>query len=356
MFDFKKSLKKAAKEYGVDISPTKPDEVMGIIDSKDGYQDALLESIFQELTALGNSKKKHKATITVSLGFELSDGPKWELDWLIRNIELATLSELRRKKILKYKTEARPIADSDSYNQVVAAITCVPQKFFDWYGTEELGLKGMGNILAFHRKLVLALNSVTAALYYLQIFEWYSDEKKDTEGYIAKSKSDIQRATTLTRSEQDSSRTLLEKGEWLDVRPGKHGFKAERFRPLKPITISRKAADAAKQSFRAKTAGMSRIDELYVEFVGIEAAIEENPTRVLQKYENKITGELPPMDGSKKSTFSKIGDDIWDRKGFERYDHDENAMLADYARYKFLVKQRNEKKKEINEVRASLQK
>jgi hypothetical protein len=356
-YDFKKSLKQAAEDHAIDFAPTKPEEVIRIVDNKDSYKESITEAIFQALKQLKEVERQNDVAITISLGFVLEDGdPKWELDWLVRMIELGTLSELSQKKIISsYEEKTRPFAENGSYDEVIAVITCNPEKFLDWYGMEVLGLNAMGNVLAFHSELARALGSVTAAIYYLQIYKWYNDEPKDLDGYIAKSKDMIRTATTLTRSEQDPVKERLERDGWLDVRPGKYGFKADRFKPLKPITISTKDADALQQISRARSEALSRLDELYAELEAIELSIEENPTRVLQVYENKATGELPPIDGNKKkSTFGRLGDDIWDRKGFERYDHDENAMLKDYARYKSDIKSRGKKKEEIRALREKL--
>lgn len=355
MFDFNESLKRAAGEYGIDFLDETSDEVTAVLNRKDDYRSGILEEILHEIEALGDARKDAEATFIISLGLEVAGDPKWKLDWLIQSIERATLDELREKKVLHYEEKLRHVSGDDFYNEVIAVITCTPKIFLDWYGAQQLGLKGMGEVLAYHRELVHATGSAVAALYYLRMHEWYQDEAKDMEGYITKTETAIQDAIGLTKTEQIGCRKLLEKDEWLDIWTGnRHGFHINRFKPLRPVAMDRKTADAIRQSSRMRSEKFSELDELCTELSGIDDAIADNPTRVLQKHEDKQIGELPSITGKGPSTFSRLGDDIWDRKGFERYNHDENAMRADYAIFKSLAKKKAEIDFKIKELMAAL--
>lgn len=351
-FDSDETLRQIIDDLGVELSPVKPKEVMRVIDDREFYEDAVIENIFREIRKFGKAKSKRETTITIGLGEELDDGPKWELEWLARMIKLDLLRRLCEKDILNYKEGTRLFPGDGSFNEATAVITCIPQVFVNWYGIDKLASERLGDIMAFNRELAFALNSVTAAIYYLQIVDWYHDEEKDSDGYITKTIDEIKRGTSLTKSQQNTAKAVL-MGDWLDIQEGKYGFHINRFKPLKPVSIDRNVADALRQVSRARSEKISRLDGLYAELDAVEMSISENPAGELQKYENKATGELPAMDAKGKSKFSKKGDDIWQRKGFERFADDYKLELG-YAQFKADIRRKHELERKINELMKSL--
>lgn len=67
-----------------------------------------------------------------------------------------------------------------------------------------------GRPIAFHPELARILGGIAEAIYFQQLHFW-GDKGHDPDGWIYKSKKDIQDETTLTRDQQDRIRKKLEK-------------------------------------------------------------------------------------------------------------------------------------------------
>jgi len=66
--------------------------------------------------------------------------------------------------------------------------------------------------IAFHAILAIKLGSINAAIYLQQFLYWYEKGKR-ADGFIYKTKNEIQAETTLTRDQQDKVRKeLVRKG------------------------------------------------------------------------------------------------------------------------------------------------
>lgn len=71
--------------------------------------------------------------------------------------------------------------------------------------------------IAFHPDLARLFNSMEAAIYWQQLFYW-SDKGKRSDGFVFKTKEEIEEETTLTRFQQDKIRRKLEKDGYLETK------------------------------------------------------------------------------------------------------------------------------------------
>ena len=93
------------------------------------------------------------------------------------------------------------------------------------------------NPIAFYPQLAKELGSIEAAIFYQQIFYW-APKGKRADGFIYKTKDEIEAETTLSRFQQDKIRTLLVKKGWLEVKKIKaNGAPVLHYRPLKNIEV-----------------------------------------------------------------------------------------------------------------------
>lgn len=75
----------------------------------------------------------------------------------------------------------------------------------------------MQRIVAFYPELAMELRDVCAAILYQQLYYW-SDKGTREDGFIYKTKEEIQEETALTRDQQDRARKKLEKLGWLETK------------------------------------------------------------------------------------------------------------------------------------------
>ena len=71
--------------------------------------------------------------------------------------------------------------------------------------------------IAFYPQLARLFKSVNAAIYLQQLLYW-SDKSSREDGYIFKSKMEIEEETALTRDQQDATRKRLEKAGVLETK------------------------------------------------------------------------------------------------------------------------------------------
>jgi hypothetical protein len=69
-------------------------------------------------------------------------------------------------------------------------------------------------VIAFRPEIARHLKSTEAAIYYQQLLYW-SDKGKRTDGFVYKTKVDIEQETSLNRYQQDKARNILEKKGWI---------------------------------------------------------------------------------------------------------------------------------------------
>lgn len=92
--------------------------------------------------------------------------------------------------------------------------------------------------IAFYPDLAIALGGISEAIYYQQLYFW-GDKGKRSDGFIYKSKKEIQDETTLTRDQQDRIREKLVKGGWLEVKNLKaNNAPTLHYKTLREITFS----------------------------------------------------------------------------------------------------------------------
>jgi len=75
----------------------------------------------------------------------------------------------------------------------------------------------LSNVVAFHPELVKIFGDVEKALYIQQLYFW-SNKGKRKDGYIYKSKNEIEEETGLTRAQQDRCRKFFEKEGILETK------------------------------------------------------------------------------------------------------------------------------------------
>ena len=71
--------------------------------------------------------------------------------------------------------------------------------------------------ISFYPEVAKQLGSIPAALFYQQLCYW-SNKGTRKDGFIFKTKDDLEEETTLSREQQDKARKLLEKIGWLEVK------------------------------------------------------------------------------------------------------------------------------------------
>lgn len=125
------------KEMIDDIeTETTPEEVMGVVNSKDIYRDYIYQEIFSKTPTKDSSGLPRKIELDFGQA-AVKDEPKWELDWLVGCIKIATLSKLLADNIiLRFNVETREVLDDFGvggffYN--TAFITYEPKTFLEWY-------------------------------------------------------------------------------------------------------------------------------------------------------------------------------------------------------------------------------
>lgn len=92
--------------------------------------------------------------------------------------------------------------------------------------------------IAFYPQLAKELGSIEVAIYYQQLYYW-SDKGGRNDGFIYKSKEEIEEETTLTRYQQDKCRKVLEDGGWLVTKLIKaNGAPTLHYKCLKDVTVS----------------------------------------------------------------------------------------------------------------------
>lgn len=93
--------------------------------------------------------------------------------------------------------------------------------------------------IAFYPRLARELGDIASALYYQQIYFW-SDKGDREDGYIYKSKREIEEETTLTREQQDRIRKKLEEMGWIKTKltHDKKGKPTIHFKCLVDIGVS----------------------------------------------------------------------------------------------------------------------
>lgn len=103
--------------------------------------------------------------------------------------------------------------------------------------------------IAFYPDLARELGGIGEAIYYQQIHFW-SDKGNREDGFIYKSKEEIEHETTLTRDQQDRIRTKLTKMGWIEVKKvqAPNGAPTLHYRPLIALSIVGKPANAKVQN------------------------------------------------------------------------------------------------------------
>lgn len=92
--------------------------------------------------------------------------------------------------------------------------------------------------IAFYPQLAQELGSIEAAIYYQQLYYW-SDKGYLEDGWIYKTKKEIEEETTIPARTQDRIRARLEEMGWLEVRIAKvKGAPTTHYKCLKEYTFS----------------------------------------------------------------------------------------------------------------------
>lgn len=95
----------------------------------------------------------------------------------------------------------------------------------------------MDKPIAFYPQLARELGSVTAAIYYQQIYYWSSKGKRD-DGFIYKSAKEIEEETTITEKQQRLARKVLKEKGWIEMKKMQaNGAPTWHFKPLITIEV-----------------------------------------------------------------------------------------------------------------------
>ena len=112
-------------------------------------------------------------------------------------------------------------------------------------------------VIAFHPSLARELGGIGEAIFYQQILFW-SDKGTREDGFIYKSKKEIEEETMLTERQQDPIRKkLVEKG-WLEVKKMKaNGVPTLHYKAIMGVSITTKGRNGNLQNVGMETDIMS---------------------------------------------------------------------------------------------------
>lgn len=141
----------------------------------------------------------------------------------------------------------------------------------------------------FYPWLAKALGSIQAAIYYQHLWFWRNKGGR-RDGFIYKSKSEIERETALTRNQQDRVRERLEIGGFLEVKKKMaNGHPTLHFKPLiSPTSISEKATNP-----QARNQPIHEHDNSF-------SITDKNPEK---ETDNRLPDGNSPISLSKKKTY-----------------------------------------------------
>jgi hypothetical protein len=139
--------------------------------------------------------------------------------------------------------------------------------------------------IAFYPELAIELGDISSAIYYQQIYYW-SDKGGREDGFIYKTKNEIQEETTLTREQQDRIRKKLVETGWLEVKTiNAKGHPTIHYKPLKEISIS---VNSGKPTIPIVGNPLYQQCETHV---SITESTTENTTDIKQQLADKSAGK-----------------------------------------------------------------
>lgn len=107
--------------------------------------------------------------------------------------------------------------------------------------------------IAFYPQLAKILGDIESAIYYQQILYW-ADKGKRKDGFIYKTKEELEAETTLTRDQQDRVRKNLVKLGWLEVKNMRaNGHNTLHYKPLKSLELIVSEGNPPRKSHRGKS-------------------------------------------------------------------------------------------------------
>lgn len=106
----------------------------------------------------------------------------------------------------------------------------------------------MKRIIAFYPELSIELGGIPEAIYYQQLYYW-RDKGNRPDGFIYKTKEEIEEETTLSREQQDRIKKKLIDLGWLEVKRIKaNGAPTLHYKTLKDLSFSISGKDTNQKS------------------------------------------------------------------------------------------------------------
>jgi DnaD/phage-associated family protein len=143
--------------------------------------------------------------------------------------------------------------------------------------------------IAYHPIIAKSVGSVVAALFLSQLMYW-SDKGKDKEGWIWKTRAEMEEETGLSRSEQDTARKVL--GEHGVLEEKRAGTPAKMHYRIKWDELCKLVGDFEQSSLQdsaIKIAGNKQtITEITTEST-TESTSTATKSKIFSKYENEIS-------------------------------------------------------------------
>jgi hypothetical protein len=168
----------------------------------------------------------------------------------------------------------------------------------------------MKNPIAFYPKLAELLGDIPSAIYYQQLNYW-SDKGSRDDGFIYKSKHEIQEETTLTREQQDRIKAKLVKMGWLETKLIQvKGHPVIHYKTLKHIDIS-----ISGKPTNGK-AGKPLMDTRESHLSSTKTTTENTPLAAEAADEFSFEEYLKNMRFKNPQRHINIIGDYWDFKGF----------------------------------------
>jgi len=148
----------------------------------------------------------------------------------------------------------------------------------------------MEKVIAFHPELVEILGDIQTAIYFQQLYYW-RDKGGRKDGYVYKSKKEIEKETTLSRFHQDKARKKLVELGWISVKKFKaNGAPTLHFKCLYELSLISKPVTNGK------------VTELPMEkrlsYQSITENTTENTTDIYSESENSEKSLLKPPNSN----------------------------------------------------------
>lgn len=168
----------------------------------------------------------------------------------------------------------------------------------------------MKKLIAFYPELAIILGGIPEAIYYQQLYYW-KDKGSRLDGFIYKTKEEIEEETTLSREQQDRIKKKLVDLGWLEVKRIKaNGAPTLHYKTLKDFSLS----------ISGKDTNQKRVKDTNVETCESHESITENTTETTTERGAKIAPRSETFQEWFDREIPKVESELYhERKKFISY-------------------------------------